>query len=62
MFTSIIVALMLVVVASIAVWLVAPGFRQWIEAPKHRILQQERRFYRKADVWDEEKQKPGTNP
>ena len=44
MFIAIVTALTLVVIAFVAVWLVNPAFRQWIERPKFRMLDQERRF------------------
>lgn len=44
MFVLIVTALTLVVAAFVVAWLLLPGFRIWIEAPKYRVLEQERRF------------------
>lgn len=52
MFILIVTALTLVVAAFIVAWLVLPGFRIWIEAPKYRILEQERRFEREGERHD----------
>ena len=44
MFAIIVIALTAVVLVFVVVWLLRPGFRRWIEAPKYRMLEQERRF------------------
>lgn len=49
MFALIVAALTLVVAAFVIVWLLSPRFRSWIEAPKYRIVDQERRFKEKGD-------------
>jgi len=52
MFTLLVAALTGVVVLFVIVWLLRPGFRRWIEAPKYRMLEQERRFSTEAPPRD----------
>ena len=44
MFTTLIILMSFIVLAFIAVWLFRPGLRTWMEQPKYRMLEQERRF------------------
>lgn len=40
----IVAAVTLLMAGFIAVWLAIPGLRPWMEAPKHRFLERQRRF------------------
>ena len=44
MFVLIVLGLTAVVAVFVVVWIVNPEFRRWIEQPKFRMLEQERRF------------------
>ena len=40
----IVAAVTLLMAGFIAVWLAVPGLRPWMEQPKHRFLERQRRF------------------
>ena len=40
----IVVAVTILVAGFVAVWIAVPGLRPWVEMPKHRFLQRQRRF------------------
>lgn len=44
MFEVLVIAMLAILVAFAGAWAVSPGFRAWIETPKHRMLARERRF------------------
>lgn len=46
MFAGIVIASTGIVLALSVVWLRNPAFRRWVEAPKYKILTQEKRFDR----------------
>ncbi|HAN55660.1 MAG TPA: hypothetical protein DCQ77_05495 [Betaproteobacteria bacterium] len=50
MISFIVLAMMLIVLLLIGVWLVSPGFRDWTERPKYRLLERDKAFERAEDV------------
>ena len=44
MMNLIVIVITAIMLGLLLVWLISPAFRAWIEAPKHFMLRQERRF------------------
>lgn len=44
MFAALVIAMTAIVLAFVLAWGLSPKLRRWVEAPKYRVLQQERRF------------------
>ena len=44
MFNLLVTLMSLIAAAFVVVWFLRPDFRRWIEQPKYRLLEQEKRF------------------